>query len=382
MARRFEKKRGARIEFRAPPKPIPFAPTGTVIHLVPVDHHEQFASVLAGPAPILALAPMQDVTDLPFWKLMTAYGGADIYYTEYFRVHATSTLEKYILKSVTENPTDRPVIAQMIGNDIPSLVRTARQLQQYPITAVDLNLGCPAPVVYRKCAGGGLLREPQRVDAILGALRDAVKIKFTVKTRIGFDSPRVFDEFLPIFAKHSLDLLTVHGRTVHEMYRTEVHYDYIARAVAAMNCPVLANGNVHSAQKAEEVLKLTGARGLMIGRGAIRNPWLFHQIRQRQRGETLFVPRGCDVLAYIRALYDAVCSPEVSELAHVQKMKKYMNYVGVGVDAEGQFLHRIRRVTTQGEFFGVCEEFLNHDRAMPLEPFPLKLKETDMMATE
>ena len=338
--------------------------------------------MLAGPAPVLALAPMQDVTDLPFWRLMTGYGGADVYFTEYFRVHATSTLEKWILKSITENPTGRPVVAQMIGNDIPSLVRTAKELQQYPIAAVDLNLGCPAPVVYRKCAGGGLLREPQRVDAILGALRDAVKIKFTVKTRVGFDSPRVFDELLRIFAKHSLDLLTVHGRTVYEMYRTEVHYDLIAQAVAAMPCPVLANGNVQSARRADEVLKITGARGLMIGRGAIRNPWLFHQIRQHRRGETLFVPRGCDVLAYIRALYNAVCSPEVSESAHVQKMKKYMNYLGVGVDVEGQFLHRIRRVMTETEFFGVCEDFLNHDRPMPLEPFPLKLKETDMMAVE
>src|SRR5207245_3972642 len=202
--------------------------------------------MLRGDELILALDPMQDVTDLPFWKLMTAYGGADLYFTEYFRVHATSTLEKYILKSITENPTGRPVIAQMIGNDIPSLVRAARELQQYPIAAVDLNLGCPAPVVYRKCAGGGLLREPQRVDSILGALRDAVTIKFTVKSRIGFDSPEVFSELLTIFAKHSLDLLTVHGRTVKEMYGPQVHYDYITRAVAAVPCPVLANGNVYS----------------------------------------------------------------------------------------------------------------------------------------
>src|SRR6266542_3138001 len=195
-------------------------------------HHDQFNQMLNGPAPILALAPMQDVTDLPFWRLMTAYGGADVYFTEYFRVHPTSNLEPWILRSITANPTGRSVIAQMIGNDIPSLVRTARELQQYPIAAVDLNLGCPAPVVYRKCAGGGLLREPQRVDAILGALRDAVTIQFTVKTRIGFDSPEVFDELLPIFAKHSIDLLTVHGRTVKEMYGPVVHYEYIARAVA------------------------------------------------------------------------------------------------------------------------------------------------------
>jgi len=331
---------------------------------------------------MLALAPMQDVTDLPFWKLISTYGGADVYFTEYFRVHSTSNLDWHILKSITENPTGKPVIAQMIGNDIPSLVRTARELQQYPIVAVDLNLGCPAPVVYRKCAGGGLLREPAHVDAILGALREAVKIKFTVKTRLGFDSSDVFSELLPIFAKHSLDLLTVHGRTVKEMYRSEVHYEYIARAVAELRCPVLANGNVYSAQKAAEVLNSTGARGLMIGRGVIRNPWLFHQIRQHQKGEPVFVPRGREVLTYVRALYDAVCAPDVSEVSQVQRMKKYMNYLGMGIEPTGQFLHQIRRATARAEFFRICEQFLEHDNPMPLEPFRLKLHESDLLAGE
>src|SRR5277367_2364173 len=103
-----------------------------------MEYRHEFQQLLSGSAPILALAPMQDVTDFPFWKLMAAYGGADVYFTEYFRVHSTSNLEKYILKSITENPTGRPVVAQMMGNDIPSLVRTARELQQYPIAAVDL----------------------------------------------------------------------------------------------------------------------------------------------------------------------------------------------------------------------------------------------------
>jgi tRNA-dihydrouridine synthase B len=350
-----------------------------VIHKVTRD---SFDALLASPGPVLALAPMQGVTDLPFLKLIAAYGGADVYVTEYFRVYATSRLDRHILKSVTENPTGRPVIAQMIGNDIPALVRAARELEQYPVAAVDLNLGCPAPVVYRKGAGGGLLREPARVDAILGALRDAVKGRFTVKTRIGFDSAEVFPDLLPIFAKHSLDLLTVHARTVKEMYRSEVHYDFIARAVAELPCPILANGNVYSAQKAADVLKSTGARGLMIGRGVIRNPWLFRQIREHQRGVAIFIPRGTDVLAYVRALYEAVCSPAARESAQVQKMKKYMNYLGVGVEPTGQFLHQIRRVTSTADLFRVCEEFLDHERPMPLEPFPLALKEGDLMAGE
>ncbi len=313
---------------------------------------------------------MQDVTDLPFWRLMARYGGADVYYTEYFRVHATSHFENYIVRSITENPTGRPVIAQMIGNDVDALVLNAKRLQKLPIAGVDLNLGCPAPVVYRKCAGGGLLREPKRIDAILGALREAVvpPCKFTVKTRLGFDSTDVFEELLPIFARHSLDLLTVHGRTVAEMYRSEVHYDFIARAVQSMPCPVLANGNVSSAATAGEILRITGAAGLMIGRGAIRNPWIFRQIRQQLQGETLFVPQGHDVLEYIRELYDAVCTPDVSESAQVQKMKKYTNFIGAGVDRAAEFLHEIRRVSTKGDFFRVCKSFLDHGRPMPLEP--------------
>src|SRR5579871_6677312 len=204
---------------------------------------------------------MQDVTTLEFMRVVSRYGGPDVYWTEYFRVHEVSHLEKWILDSITKNPTGRPVVAQMIGNHIPSLVRTAKELQQYPIAAIDLNLGCPAPVVYRKCAGGGLLREPERIDAIIGALRDAVAIPFTVKTRIGFSSPEEFDALLPVFAKHKIDLLTVHARTVLQMYRPGVRYDLIARAARELKCPVFANGNVHSAAQAKQLLAETGAQG-------------------------------------------------------------------------------------------------------------------------
>ena len=205
-------------------------------------------------------------------------------------------------------------------------------------------------------------------------------IPFTVKTRLGFADPEVFEELLPIFARHSLDLLTVHGRTVAEAYRSEVHYDFIARAVDAMPCPVLANGNVSSPEKAAQVLAATGARGLMIGRGAIRNPWIFTQIRQMQRGEPLTLPTGRMVLEYVQALYEAVCSPDVRESAQVQKMKKYLNFIGLGVEPTGQFLHAIRRAMTRAEFFAICEEHLSHDEPLPLEPFILPLKEHDTLA--
>jgi tRNA-dihydrouridine synthase len=311
---------------------------------------------------------MQDVTDLAFWRVIARYGGADVYWTEYFRVHGDSRPERWILDSITQNPTGRPVVAQLIGNDVPSLVRTARELQRYPIAAIDLNLGCPAPVVYRKCAGGGLLREPQKIDAIIGALRDAVTIPLTVKTRVGFDSADSFDDLLALFARHSIDLLTVHGRTVAQMYRPGVRYDLIARAARALRCPVLANGNVHGADQGLALLAETGTAGLMIGRGVIRNPWLFTQIRQRRRGEASVLPSGREVLGYIRELWDAQVTPDAPETAQVQRMKKFMNFIGEGVVPRGPFLHDIRRATTRDEFFRICESNLDHDRAMTLEP--------------
>lgn len=329
---------------------------------------EQLTDLLARPGPILALAPMQDVTDLPFMKLMTRYGGADLYYTEYFRVHPDSCLEKPILRSVDENPTGRPVIAQMIGNDIPSLVSTARELMQHPVAAIDLNLGCPAPVVYKKCAGGGLLREPDRIDRILGALREAVTIRFTVKTRVGFEDEGVFDRLLPIFAKHNIDLLTVHGRTVLQMYRDGVRYDLIGKAASFMGCPVLANGNVSSAEDAARIVAETQVRGLMIGRGAIRNPWIFEQIRAHNQGLPVVLPTGREVLAYLYDLYDTVTEPG-PESSQVNKLKKYLNFIGVGIEPTGKFLHGMRRATTRAGLFELCTTFLDHDEPMPLEPF-------------
>jgi len=328
--------------------------------------HDQFRALLTAGPPLLALAPMQDVTDGPFWSLIHRHGGADVYWTEYFRVHVDSTPEKWIVDSIVRNTTGRPVVAQLIGNDVPSLVRTAAALQQLPVAAIDLNLGCPAPIVYRKCAGGGLLRERDRIDAILGALRDAVAIPFTVKTRLGFASTEEFDALLPIFARHSLDALTVHARTVAQMYRPPVHYDLIRQAVEAMPCPVLANGDVHSAAQARALLERTGSRGLMIGRGAIRSPWLFDQIRQELRGEPLSRPTGRDLWAYIRALWESQATFDKPEKVQCDRMKKFVNFIGEGVSAP--FLHQIRRADTADTFHRICAEFLDHDDPMILEP--------------
>lgn len=316
--------------------------------------------------PALFLAPMQDVTDLPFLRTMAALGGADVYVTEYFRVHIHSRLDPYILRSITENPTGRPLVAQMIGQDADELVRTVSDLKQYPIAGIDLNLGCPAPVVYRKNAGGGLLRKPEKVNELLGRLRDASdEVSFTVKTRLGFESEDEFARLLGVFKKHAIDLLTIHGRTVRERYQTPVHDDWVRHAVDEMPCPVIANGNVVNCQTGLAYLRATGAAGLMIGRGAIRNPWLFDQLRASFTGAEIPIVTAKMVMEYIGRLYDETAKeiPEFIEKKHVQKMKKYLIYIVQGHHED--FEHRIRRVTTRPEFFSTCADFLDHDEPAP-----------------
>jgi tRNA-dihydrouridine synthase len=309
--------------------------------------------------PVLILAPMQDITDLPFWRVMTRYGGPDIYYTEYFRVHRDSRPEKYILRSIDENPTGRPVIAQMIGQDTEALRRTAVELQKRAIAGVDLNLGCPAPIVCRKDAGGGLLRHPEKIDAILREVRATVHSRFTVKTRIGFDAPEEFPALLDIFRRHPIDALTVHGRTVREMYQPVLHADAITRAARLMPCPVFANGNVRDVASARAMVETTGASGLMIGRGAIRNPWIFEQIREAwTTGQARTRPTAADLREYIERLDRETTIPGMSEAGHVGKMKKYLGYIAPGVGGSNAFWDELKPALTLRELFAVCDRHL------------------------
>lgn len=309
--------------------------------------------------PLTALAPMQDVTNLWFMKVIAHYGSPDYFFTEYFRVNDTSRLNRNILAAITENDTGRPVFAQMIGESIPDLVRTAKELCKYNIAGVDLNMGCPAPRIYRKNVGGGLLREPEKVEQILGELRSAVNDKpLTVKMRVGFENTDNFYEILDIINRHNIDLLSLHGRTVKDMYHGAVKYDLIAEAVKRVDCPVLANGNINSATTALEVLSQTGAAGVMVGRWAIGNPWLFHQIRQALRGEEITPVPLVEVRNYIDRLWQTPTASTIPERARVSYLKMFLNYIALSVDTEGDFLRLMRRVQTEVEMFNLCDRIL------------------------
>ena len=323
--------------------------------------------------PPCALAPMQDVTNKAFMDVVAGYGPPDYFFTEFFRVHDSSRLEPFILRSITENVTGRPVFAQLIGEDLVALERTIRDIQPYPIAGIDLNLGCPAPKVYKKNVGGGLLRDPDRLDGILGLMREKIDGLFTVKMRTGFEDTRHFDRLLELMEKHKVDLLSLHARTVKDSYKSRVDYSFIKTAVDRLPCPVFANGNITSATKAMKVIRYTGCLGAMIGRSAIRNPWIFTQIRQELSGQTVFKPTLQDVHGYIEKLFHATWNEGIPEKAHLGRLKKFLNFIALGVEPEGNYLHDIRRVHTHDDFWGTNRRYLLDDgkAALPFadEPF-------------
>ena len=325
--------------------------------------------------PFTVLAPMQEVTDLPFWRTLAQCGGGpDLYVTEYFRVHIHSTLEKHILASILKNPSGRPIIAQMIGQDVEEMRRTARQLLVHPeVAGVDINLGCPAPVVCSKNAGGGLLRNLEQVHRLLGGLREECGERlFTVKTRVGFASENEFCDLLEVFARHEIDMLSVHGRTVVERYQTPVHVDAIATAVERLPCPVVANGNIVDVATGVSFLEGSGAAGLMVGRGAIRNPWIFPQLRAAFEGKEVKSVRREDLLKYIEILWEETARARVElgkkfeEKKHVQKMKRYLHYILAGLGEELEFA--MRRSREKDELFVLLREHLRSDEVMPALP--------------
>lgn len=324
-----------------------------------------------------ALAPMQDVTGLPFMALVAERGEPDLFFTEFFRVHAHSRIDPEILSSITENPTGRPVFAQIIGENIKDIIRTIGELVKYPIAGVDLNMGCPAPRVYKKNVGGGLLKDPLKIDQILHAMRSLIEGNLSVKMRIGFENDHNFEEILNVILANEIDLLSLHVRTVKGGYNSPPMYEYVKKAVQRLGdqCPVLVNGSIESAQDAISLQKRLETLGVMIGRGAIRNPWIFRQIRELSDGEDPFIPKRKDLYLYCTQLYQVLFRPEIGERKMVSRMKKFLNFIGPAINDGGVFLGEMRRAVSKEDLFSIFDRHLMDEvlANLSLDSVPLKL---------
>lgn len=301
----------------------------------------------------LALAPMQDVTDAAFMRTLARIGSLpDVFITPYFRsTRTTCAITENNLRCICENDTGVPILAQLAGSDADALCRDAEWLLKYPIAGINLNAGCPSPLVNRHGAGAGLLREPENFLKVMQALRGVVPTgQFSVKCRLGWADAGEFAELLPLLAAGGADEVMIHARTRRQLYGGEPQYRYVADAVRFLPCPVWDNGDIVTPEAAVARCRETGAGGVLIGRGAVRNPYIFRMLRGGA------APDAAEMLHYFQVLTeetDRVLHTKRTPAGHCNRMKKYLAFCYADFSAEQEYV--LRRCTDIGAMQRIFE---------------------------
>lgn len=296
--------------------------------------------------PLLALAPMQDVTDLPFLRtLQRLHCLPDFIVTPYLRSTTTScVMPDSIIRCITDNPTPCPIWAQLAGSEVEPLLRDVATLQKLPIAGFNLNAGCPAPLVNRHGAGAALLKNPTHLRRICRAMRDAIPPgRWSLKCRIGWESSEEFPQILEAVCSSSPDFLAIHARTRRQLYAGTTDDASVRLAVQLAPCPVLANGDITSLAETEHRLKNTQAHGIMIGRGIVRNPYLLRELRGG------ISPSRTEMSLYYTTLLEETGRElsHPSPAAHCHRMKKFLSFCYA--DFPPQIEYSLRRCTSPAE---------------------------------
>lgn len=226
----------------------------------------------------LILAPMAGVTDLPF-RLLCREQGAGLLCMEMVSAKAISYGNKNTESLLAIDRREPPVSLQLFGSDPDIISEMAKRIGDRPFSILDINMGCPVPKVACNGEGSALMKDPARVEQIVSKTVKAIKKPVTVKIRKGFDEGHVNAvEIARIAEASGAAAVAVHGRTREQYYQGKADWDIIRQVKEAVRIPVIGNGDVVSPESAERMLEETGCDGIMIGRGAQGNPWIFRQI--------------------------------------------------------------------------------------------------------
>ena len=237
-------------------------------------------------APNVVLAPMEGVTDLTFRRLIRQIGGVGLTVTEFVASSGLKEGSDRMMETCAFDPDERPVAVQLYGKDPRTMGEAARIVEAMGVDIIDINMGCPSKKVCAHSGGSALMKEPELARDIVREVVAAVQVPVTVKMRSGFDAERRnAPEIAWICQEEGASALAIHWRTREDKYGGERQVDKIAEAVQRVSLPVLANGDIIDIPSAHRMLRETGCAGLMVGRGAIRNPWVLRQISQWLAGE-------------------------------------------------------------------------------------------------
>ena len=233
-------------------------------------------------APQTVLAPMAGVTDRDFRLIVRRIGGVGLVTMEFIQANGLVQQDKRTLQLLHYCEEERPLSIQIYGSDPATMAEAGRIVEEIGADVCDINMGCPANKILKGCAGAALMGDLDRAAAIIAAVRAAVSIPLTVKFRLGLDDRRRnFIALGKICQDQGVDAVALHPRTAKQKFQGACHWPEIARLKQAVSIPVLGNGDARTADDALRMLHETGCDGVMIGRGATRNPWIFRQIEAR-----------------------------------------------------------------------------------------------------
>lgn len=224
----------------------------------------------------LRLAPMADISNIPF-RLVARECGSELCTTEEVDARALLMGSRRTLEMANFFEEEHPIAAQLLGEDPEILAKAAQWIEAKGADIVDLNMGCPAPKVTKKGMGAALMQEPQKAAKIFQAMRRALRVAFTVKIRSGWDDEHINAvEIARIAEAEGVDAIAVHPRSRSQRFTGRAPWGVIADVVAALKIPVTGNGDVKTPEDARRMMRETGCQSVLVGRGALGNPWIFN----------------------------------------------------------------------------------------------------------
>lgn len=303
----------------------------------------------------IILAPMAGVSDLPF-RLLCREQGAGLVCMEMVSAKAIYYNNRNTESLMEIHPQEMPVSLQLFGSDPVIISEMAKRIEERPFSFLDINMGCPVPKVVNNGEGSALMKNPRLVEEILKSLVKAIRKPVTVKIRKGFNDESVNAvEIAKIAESCGVAAVAVHGRTREQYYSGHADWDIIAQVKNAVKIPVIGNGDVDTSQAAERMLAQTGCDGVMIGRAAQGNPWIFREIREYlEKGVILPRPSNQEKKEVI--LRHAALQLEYKgEYTGVREMRKHLAWYTVGMPHSARFRQMINSMETMDELLAGVE---------------------------
>lgn len=304
----------------------------------------------------IILAPMAGVTDLPF-RLLCSEQGVGMCCMEMVSAKAILYKNRNTESLLEIHPEESPVSLQLFGSDPKIMSEMAKQIEDRPFDILDINMGCPVPKVVNNGEGSALMKQPKLAGEIVSAVAGAIGKPVTVKIRKGFDEGHVNAvEIAKIAEASGAAAVIVHGRTREQYYSGEADREIIARVKESVSIPVIGNGDVTDGVSAECMLRQTGCDGIMVGRAARGNPWIFRQIAAYlEDGTALPKPDKAEVKAMIlrhaRLQWD--CK---GEYTGVREMRKHVSWYTSGLPNSAKLRQSVNLVENFGELEKLVEE--------------------------